>query len=178
MTSLYKYARFYGEVTQCCKCPLTSDLGAFDLSWFWSGICSSALDKDAIFLENDTWNHSSPDSPPTRMTQASSVFFGNQDYSRDNNFLKPLASTPGNGKTLPLGEFRPLLMRTYVASMPHSHRTYIKISFNSISRIIYSKRILNSKFPADKCVAWLRVTSKKACALADRAITDLRTKPS
>ncbi|XP_056912701.1 GREB1-like protein isoform X2 [Takifugu flavidus] len=42
------------------------------------------------------------DSPPTRMTQASSVFFGNQDYSRDNNFLKPLASTPGNGKTLPL----------------------------------------------------------------------------
>lgn len=75
------------------------------------------LDKDAIFLEHDTWNHSSPDSPPTRMTQASSVFFGNQDYSRDNNFLKPLASTPGNGKTLPLGEFDPFLMRTYVASM-------------------------------------------------------------
>lgn len=41
----------------------------------------------------------STDSPPTRTTQASSVFFGNQECS----FLKPLASTPGN-KTLPIGE--------------------------------------------------------------------------
>ncbi|XP_039875197.1 GREB1-like protein isoform X5 [Simochromis diagramma] len=37
------------------------------------------------------------DSPPTRTTQSSSVFFGNQECS----FLKPLASTPGN-KTLPI----------------------------------------------------------------------------
>lgn len=44
-----------------------------------------------------------PDSPPTRMTQASSVFFGSQDLGRDCSFLKPLASTPGN-KTLPIGE--------------------------------------------------------------------------
>ncbi|AWP03912.1 putative GREB1-like protein [Scophthalmus maximus] len=41
------------------------------------------------------------DSPPTRTTQASSVFFGSQDLSRDCSFLKPLASTPGN-KTLPI----------------------------------------------------------------------------
>ncbi|XP_036941082.1 GREB1-like protein isoform X3 [Acanthopagrus latus] len=41
------------------------------------------------------------DSPPTRVTQASSVFFGSQDLSRDCSFLKPLASTPGN-KTLPI----------------------------------------------------------------------------
>ncbi|XP_062260774.1 GREB1-like protein isoform X2 [Platichthys flesus] len=41
------------------------------------------------------------DSPPTRTTQASSVFFGGQDLSRDSSFLKPLASTPGN-KTLPI----------------------------------------------------------------------------
>lgn len=44
-----------------------------------------------------------PDSPPTRMTQASSVFFGSQDLGRDCSFLKPLASTPGN-KTLPIGK--------------------------------------------------------------------------
>ncbi|XP_028282946.1 GREB1-like protein isoform X4 [Parambassis ranga] len=37
------------------------------------------------------------DSPPTRTTQSSSVFFGSQDCS----FLKPLTSTPGN-KTLPI----------------------------------------------------------------------------
>lgn len=43
------------------------------------------------------------DSPPTRMTQASSVFFGSQDLGRDCSFLKPQASTPGN-KTLPIGE--------------------------------------------------------------------------
>ncbi|XP_037838017.1 GREB1-like protein isoform X4 [Kryptolebias marmoratus] len=42
-----------------------------------------------------------PDSPPTRMAQASSVFFGSQDLGRDCSFLKPLASTPGN-KTLPI----------------------------------------------------------------------------
>ncbi|XP_029930895.1 GREB1-like protein isoform X2 [Myripristis murdjan] len=41
------------------------------------------------------------DSPPTRTTQASSVFFGSQDLSRDCSFLKPLASTPGT-KTLPI----------------------------------------------------------------------------
>ncbi|XP_038157488.1 GREB1-like protein isoform X5 [Cyprinodon tularosa] len=41
------------------------------------------------------------DSPPTRMAQASSVFFGSQDLGRDCSFLKPLASTPGN-KTLPI----------------------------------------------------------------------------
>ncbi|KAM9719355.1 GREB1-like protein isoform 2-T3 [Menidia menidia] len=41
------------------------------------------------------------DSPPTRMAQASSVFFGNQDPGRDCSFLKPLASTPSN-KTLPI----------------------------------------------------------------------------
>ncbi|XP_034039767.1 GREB1-like protein isoform X3 [Thalassophryne amazonica] len=41
------------------------------------------------------------DSPPSRTTQASSVFFGGQDLNRDCNFLKPLTSTPGN-KTLPI----------------------------------------------------------------------------
>ncbi|XP_020510331.1 GREB1-like protein [Labrus bergylta] len=41
------------------------------------------------------------DSPPTRMTQTSSVFFGSQDLGRDCSFLKPLTSTPGN-KTLPI----------------------------------------------------------------------------
>ncbi|KAF3699465.1 GREB1-like protein [Channa argus] len=41
------------------------------------------------------------DSPPTRSTQASAVFFGSQDLSRDCSFLKPLGSTPGN-KTLPI----------------------------------------------------------------------------
>ncbi|XP_026169013.1 GREB1-like protein isoform X3 [Mastacembelus armatus] len=41
------------------------------------------------------------DSPPTRPTQASGVFFGNQDLGRDCSFLKPLASTPGN-KILPI----------------------------------------------------------------------------
>ncbi|XP_041805365.1 GREB1-like protein isoform X3 [Chelmon rostratus] len=41
------------------------------------------------------------DSPPTRTTQASSVFFGSQDLGRDCSFLKPLASTPGN-KTQPI----------------------------------------------------------------------------
>lgn len=46
----------------------------------------------------------SPDSPPTRTTQVSSVFFGSQDLGRDCSFIKPLASTPGN-KTLPIGEF-------------------------------------------------------------------------
>jgi len=45
------------------------------------------------------------DSPPTRAAQASSsVFFGGQDLSRDCSFLKPLASTPGNSKTLPISE--------------------------------------------------------------------------
>ena len=44
------------------------------------------------------------DSPPTRTGQVSSVFFGGQDLSRDCSFLKPLASTPGNNKTLPIGE--------------------------------------------------------------------------
>ncbi|KAG7525431.1 hypothetical protein JOB18_026742 [Solea senegalensis] len=42
------------------------------------------------------------DSPPTaRTTQASSVFFGSQDMSRECSFIKPLTSTPGN-KTLPI----------------------------------------------------------------------------
>ncbi|XP_041659055.1 GREB1-like protein [Cheilinus undulatus] len=41
------------------------------------------------------------DSPPTRATQTSSVFFGSQDLGRDCSFLKPLTSTPGN-KTLPI----------------------------------------------------------------------------
>ncbi|XP_026229709.1 GREB1-like protein isoform X3 [Anabas testudineus] len=41
------------------------------------------------------------DSPPTRTAQASTVFFGSQDLSRDCSFLKPLGSTPGN-KTLPI----------------------------------------------------------------------------
>ncbi|KAM4728331.1 GREB1-like protein isoform 2-T3 [Anableps anableps] len=41
------------------------------------------------------------DSPPTRMAQASSVFFGSQDLGRDCSFLKPLASTPSH-KTLPI----------------------------------------------------------------------------
>ncbi|XP_047446080.1 GREB1-like protein isoform X2 [Mugil cephalus] len=41
------------------------------------------------------------DSPPTRTTQASSVFFGSQDLVKDCSFLKPLPSTPGN-KTLPI----------------------------------------------------------------------------
>ncbi|KAM3866398.1 GREB1-like protein [Diretmus argenteus] len=41
------------------------------------------------------------DSPPTRTTQTSSVFFGGQDLGRDCSFLKPLASTPGP-KTLPI----------------------------------------------------------------------------
>ncbi|KAM9845471.1 GREB1-like protein [Aulostomus maculatus] len=41
------------------------------------------------------------DSPPTRTTQASSVFFGSQDLSKDCSFIKPPASTPGN-KTLPI----------------------------------------------------------------------------
>ncbi|XP_053185688.1 GREB1-like protein isoform X1 [Scomber japonicus] len=41
------------------------------------------------------------DSPPTRTTQVSTVFFSSQDLSRDCSFLKPLASTPGN-KTLPI----------------------------------------------------------------------------
>ncbi|KAM3604656.1 uncharacterized protein V6R79_014421 [Siganus canaliculatus] len=41
------------------------------------------------------------DSPPNRITQASSVFFGSQDLNRDCSFLKPLASTPAN-KTLPI----------------------------------------------------------------------------
>lgn len=50
-----------------------------------------------------------PDSPPTRMTQASSVFFGNQDCSRESSSHKPLTSTPRNGKTLPLGELVPFL---------------------------------------------------------------------
>ncbi|XP_061878428.1 GREB1-like protein isoform X3 [Entelurus aequoreus] len=50
-------------------------------------------------------NGSSPfslsDSPPTRMTSASSVSFGSQDLSRECSFIKPLASTHGN-KTLPI----------------------------------------------------------------------------
>ncbi|XP_077374607.1 GREB1-like protein [Festucalex cinctus] len=50
-------------------------------------------------------NGSSPfslsDSPPTRMTSASSVFFSSPDLSRECGFIKPLASTPGN-KTLPI----------------------------------------------------------------------------
>ncbi|XP_061653191.1 GREB1-like protein isoform X1 [Phyllopteryx taeniolatus] len=50
-------------------------------------------------------NGSSPfsmsDSPPTRMTPASSVFFSSPDLSRECGFIKPLASTPGN-KTLPI----------------------------------------------------------------------------
>ncbi|KAM4551836.1 GREB1-like protein isoform 3-T7 [Odontesthes bonariensis] len=41
------------------------------------------------------------DSPPTRMVQAPSVFFGSQELGRDCSFLKPLASTPA-GKTLPI----------------------------------------------------------------------------
>ncbi|XP_076000900.1 GREB1-like protein [Genypterus blacodes] len=41
------------------------------------------------------------DSPPTRATQTSSVFFGGQDLGRDCSFLKPLASTPVT-KTLPI----------------------------------------------------------------------------
>ncbi|XP_070397746.1 GREB1-like protein isoform X4 [Nothobranchius furzeri] len=53
-----------------------------------------------------TSGHSSPpfshsDSPPTRMVQASTVFFGNQDLGRDCSFLKPVTSTPGT-KTLPI----------------------------------------------------------------------------
>lgn len=49
------------------------------------------------------------DSPPTRTAQGSSVVFGNQNYSRESISHKPLTSTPGNGKTLPLGERVPLL---------------------------------------------------------------------
>lgn len=44
-----------------------------------------------------------PDSPSSRLSQTSLVFFGSQELSRDCSFLKPLASTPGN-KTLPIGE--------------------------------------------------------------------------
>ncbi|MEQ2261658.1 GREB1-like protein [Xenotaenia resolanae] len=54
-----------------------------------------------------TSGHSSPPfslsgSPPTRMAQASSVFFSSQDLGRDCSFLKPLISAPSN-KTLPIG---------------------------------------------------------------------------
>ncbi|KAM6919485.1 GREB1-like protein isoform 4-T5 [Lycodopsis pacificus] len=55
-----------------------------------SGIC---ILKSILFLL--------PDSPPTRTTQMSSVFFGSQDLGRDCSFLKPLSSTSGN-KTLPI----------------------------------------------------------------------------
>ncbi|XP_062337035.1 GREB1-like protein [Osmerus eperlanus] len=41
------------------------------------------------------------DSPPTRTTSGSSVFFGGQDMSRDSSFTKPLTSTTGT-KTLPI----------------------------------------------------------------------------
>lgn len=41
------------------------------------------------------------DSPSSRLSQTSLVFFGSQELSRDCSFLKPLASTPGN-KTLPI----------------------------------------------------------------------------
>lgn len=53
------------------------------------------------------------DSPSSRLSQTSSVFFGSQELSRDCSFIKPLASTPGN-KTLPIGEtFFPPLMCLY-----------------------------------------------------------------
>lgn len=52
------------------------------------------------------------DSPPTRATQTSSIFFGSQDLSRDISFLKPLVSTPGN-KTLPIV---PTALRANVAN--------------------------------------------------------------
>lgn len=55
-----------------------------------------------FYLNNELVNLVPPDSPPTRMTQASAIFFGSQDLSRECNFIKPLASTPG--KTLPIGE--------------------------------------------------------------------------
>uniref|UniRef100_A0A8C5HMN4 GREB1-like protein n=1 Tax=Gouania willdenowi TaxID=441366 RepID=A0A8C5HMN4_GOUWI len=44
---------------------------------------------------------SRPHSPPSRSSQSSSLFFGNQELSRDCSFLKPLGSTPTT-KTLPI----------------------------------------------------------------------------
>lgn len=54
-------------------------------------------------LANDVLYLSLLDSPSSRLSQTSSVFFGSQELSRDCSFIKPLASTPGN-KTLPIGE--------------------------------------------------------------------------
>ncbi|KAK5616463.1 GREB1-like protein [Crenichthys baileyi] len=76
---------------------------------FSSGASTSKPSSSSSLCSKEnagTSGHSSPPislsgSSPTRMAQASSVFFSSQDLGRDCSFLKPLVSAPGN-KTLPI----------------------------------------------------------------------------
>ncbi|XP_014889972.1 GREB1-like protein isoform X6 [Poecilia latipinna] len=93
----------------CWKvCPLLAFLDSKTRQCSSSVLTSKPSSSSSLSSKENggTSGHSSSpfslsDSPPTRMAQASSVFFGSQDLGRDCSFLKPLASTPGN-KTLPL----------------------------------------------------------------------------
>lgn len=95
----------------------------------WNSLLSSGLNhrgqshlgcilRSLIFWFIAVLYLSLPDSPSSRLSQTSLVFFGSQELSRDCSFLKPLASTPGN-KTLPIGEtiFFPLFFSLATCSI-------------------------------------------------------------
>ncbi|XP_076601770.1 GREB1-like protein isoform X1 [Chaetodon auriga] len=91
-----------------CKGPLICWKDCKTLQFSSSASTSKPSSSSSLSSKENggTSGHSSSpfslsDSPPTRTTQASSVFFGSQDLSRDCSFIKPLASTPGN-KTQPI----------------------------------------------------------------------------
>ncbi|KAG7278414.1 hypothetical protein CRUP_038577 [Coryphaenoides rupestris] len=107
-----KYLKYYlvkNSQGALCKGPLISWKDCKTRPFSNSASTSKPSSSSGSSKENGGTNgHSSSpfslsDSPPTRTAQASSsVFFGGQDLSRDCSFLKPLASTPGNSKTLPI----------------------------------------------------------------------------
>ncbi|CAL8280576.1 unnamed protein product [Lota lota] len=107
-----KHLKYYLVKTSqgaLCKGPLISWKDCKTRQFFNSASTSKPSSSSSVSSKENggTNGHSSSpfslsDSPPTRTGQVSSVFFGGQDLSRDCSFLKPLASTPGNNKTLPI----------------------------------------------------------------------------
>ncbi|CAL8313122.1 unnamed protein product [Gadus morhua 'NCC'] len=107
-----KHLKYYLVKTSqgaLCKGPLISWKDCKTRQFSNSASTSKPSSSSSVSSKENggTNGHSSSpfslsDSPPTRSGQVSSVFFGGQDLSRDCSFLKPLATTTGNNKTLPI----------------------------------------------------------------------------
>uniref|UniRef100_H3CSS3 GREB1 like retinoic acid receptor coactivator n=1 Tax=Tetraodon nigroviridis TaxID=99883 RepID=H3CSS3_TETNG len=97
--------------------------------------CSASTSKpsSASSLSSKENGGTSRHSSSPLSLSASSVFFGNQDYSRESGSHKPLTSTPGNGKTLPLALICIMLCSTLTSLVRPSKSLFILGSFTMTS---------------------------------------------